>query len=265
MPDTKINGVDLYYEIHGTGLPLMLVAGLASDSQSWQPVIGDLSRHCRTITPDNRGAGRTKPQDGEISIERISNDCTALVDHLGLSSVNLLGHSMGGLVALDFAIRSPERVNKLILAGTSSANSKRNNSLFSTWAASLETGMAPELWFRNIFFWLFSARFFENAAAVNTALRYAVEYPYPQSPIAFRNQIKAIERYDCTERLSAIAAKTMVISAKQDLLFPTEVCIRIAQAIPGAFFSEIANAAHSMHIEQPQVFTECVLDFLLNH
>ncbi|MDP8313931.1 MAG: alpha/beta hydrolase [Candidatus Celaenobacter antarcticus] len=107
MPSTIVNGIDLYYEIHGKGEPLMLIAGLASDSQSWQPIMEDLSRNYRVITPDNRGVGRTKPSDINISIQKITDDCISLVRHLGLSSVNMLGHSMGGFVALDCAIRYP--------------------------------------------------------------------------------------------------------------------------------------------------------------
>jgi len=263
MPSTVINHVDLFYEIHGKGMPLMLVAGLATDSQSWQPIIGDLSLHYLVITPDNRGVGRTKPQDIGITIQEVADDCIALIRHLGLSSVNLLGHSMGGFVALDLAIRYPGCVNKLILAGTSASNSRRNDALFSDWASCLESGMDVGLWFRNIFYWIFSARFFENEAAVNDAVRYAIEYPYPQSAIAFRNQVKAIASYDCTEGLSGVTAKTMVISGKEDLLFPTEVCARLAQAISGAASSVIDNAAHSIHMEQPRAFTDCVLEFLL--
>jgi pimeloyl-ACP methyl ester carboxylesterase len=264
MPNKVFNGIDLYYEIHGKGLPLMLVAGLASDSQSWQPIIKDLSRHYLVITPDNRGVGRTKPQDIEISIHQIADDCIALIRYLGLSSVNILGHSMGGFVAMDIAIRYPQFVNKLILAGTSASNSRRNNSLLSDWSSCLESRMDAGLWFRNIFYWIFSARFFENEAAVSDAVRFAIEYPYPQSIIAFKNQVKAIASYDCTEDLYRITSKTLVISGKEDLLFPTEVGAGLAQAIPGAVFSVIDNAAHSIHMEQPQAFTDYVLDFLFH-
>ena len=93
-------------------------------------------------------------------------------------------------------------------------------------------------------------------------VRYAVEYPYPQSAIAFRNQVNAMASFDCTEALSVVAATTMVISGKEDLLFPTEVCARLAQSIPGAAISVIDNAAHSIHMEQPLAFTECILEFL---
>jgi len=73
-----------------------LVAGLASDSQSWQPIVEELSQQYRVIIFDNRGSGRTKPQDIEMSIEDMVDDCISLIKHLDLSSVYLLGHSMGG-------------------------------------------------------------------------------------------------------------------------------------------------------------------------
>jgi pimeloyl-ACP methyl ester carboxylesterase len=264
MPKAQLNGIDLYYETLGKGAPLLLIAGLASDSQSWLPVIKDLSRHCFVITPDNRGVGRTMPQDIEMSIQQITDDCIALIRQLGLSSVNVLGHSMGGFVALDIAIHYPDCVNRLILAGTSASNSRRNNALFSDLASCLEAGMEIKLWFRNLFYWIFSRRFFENDVAVNDAVRFAIEYPYPQSAVAFRNQVKAIAGYDCTEDLSRLCSKTLVISGKEDLLFPTEVGAGLARAIPGADFSMIDSAAQSMYTEQPKAFTDCILDFLFD-
>ncbi len=264
MPNTIINDINLYYEIHGKDTPLMLVAGLASDSQSWQSIIKDLSRQYRVITPDNRGVGRTKPSDVDVSIQQIADDCIALVRYLGLSSVNLIGHSMGGFVALDCAIRYPEYVSKLILAGTSAFNSERNNALFLDWVSYLESGMNLELWFRNIFYWLFSKRFFENEKIVNDTIQLSIEYPYPQSKIAFKNQVMAVAGFNCMNRLSEISSKTLIISGKEDLLFPREEGVRLSQMIPGASFSLIENAAHSIHTECPRAFTDCVLNFLNN-
>ena len=262
MSKEIFNGINLYFEIQGKGTPLMLIAGVASDSQSWQPVIKAFSRHYLVITLDNRCVGRTMPQNIEISIRQIVDDSVVLIRHLGFSSVNLFGHSMGGFVALDLAIHYPECVDKLILAGTSASNSRRNNALFSDWASCLESGMDVGLWFRNIFYWIFSRRFFKNEAALSDAVRFATEYPYPQTAIAFRNQVRAMASYDGTEDISRIRSKTMVISGKEDLLFPTEEGAGLARAIPGADFSMIDSAAHSIHMEQPQAFTDYVLDFL---
>ena len=264
MPSTIVNGVDLYYEIHGKGTPLMLVAGLASDSQSWLPIMKDLSRNYRVITFDNRGTGRTKPQDIQTSIQHIADDCIALIGHLGLPSVTLLGHSLGGFVALDCAIRYPYQVSKLILAGTSAFNSERNNALLLDWASSLESGMDLEHWFRNIFYWIFSKRFFKDKKALNDAIRFAIEYPYPQSKIAFRKQVNAIMKFNCVADLPRIKLKTMILCGKEDLLFSPEESIKLLQAIPGSIFSIIEDAAHSIHMEKPKAFADCVLNFLSN-
>ncbi len=262
MPYAAINSLELYYEIHGQGAPLMLIAGLASDSQSWQPVLEGLSKHHLVITPDNRGVGRSKPQEIELSVTQIADDCAELIRHLGLSKVFVLGHSMGGMSALDLASRYPDIVAKLILAGTSASNSSRNNSLFFNWAECRKAYMELELWFRNLFFWFFSERFFENDQAVDDAIRFAVEYPYPQTATAFANQVGALARYDGTDLVSKISAETHVMCGREDLLFPRDVCAQLSEIIPGATFSVINDAAHSLHWEQPQTFVESVLEFL---
>ena len=92
MPKLTINDIELYYEVQGDGIPLLLIAGLASDSQSWQPIICELTSSCQVITVDNRGVGRTSPLDVETSVHMMATDCIALVKHLGLKSLNILGH-----------------------------------------------------------------------------------------------------------------------------------------------------------------------------
>ena len=116
MPILHNKDVDLYYEIHGEGAPLMLVAGLASDSQSWLPVVDALTSQYQLILLDNRGVGRTEPKDIEISIGAMADDCIALARHLNVSSFSLLGHSMGDLLRwiVPFVIRTVSQ-NSLLL------------------------------------------------------------------------------------------------------------------------------------------------------
>ncbi|BES71412.1 alpha/beta hydrolase [Marinobacter nanhaiticus D15-8W] len=262
MPYANVNDVNLYYECHGKGAPLMLIAGLASDSQSWGPVIDELSQHYLVIVLDNRGVGRTTPQDGGTSIQHMANDCMALLDYLELPDASLLGHSMGGFVALDCTIRYPARVSKLILAGTSALNSDRNNSLFQDWVADLKTGMDAATWFRNIFYSIFSDRFFENKETVTEAIRFAVEYPYPQGVTAFEQQVDAIAAFNCLDQLPNITQETMVICGKQDLLFPSEESSNVFQVIPHVSIKVLDDAAHSIHMEVPGAFLAHVVNFL---
>ena len=254
--------VDLYYESVGDGPPLLLIAGLASDSLSWQPVVADLAAHYRVITVDNRGAGRTTPQTAATTIRAMADDCVALIEHLGLPSAHVLGHSMGGFVAQDCAIRYPDKVNALVLAATSSVNSKRNNDMFSDWASALADAADRKAWFRNLFYWIFSTRFFNDAAVVDAAIQYALAYPYPQSATAFRNQIGAIAAFDSTKALASIRMQTLVLGSGEDLLFPLDECRKFARSLPNAEFAAIENAGHSIHMENPQAFVKHVIDFL---
>ena len=122
--------------------------------------------------------------------------------------------------------------------------------------------MDLEAWFRNVFYWIFTARFFEDRAAVDGALGYAVDYPYPQSAVGLERQVAALAGYNGAEGLSRISARSLVVAGKEDLLFPVDVCADLARAIPGAAFSVIEGAAHSIHMEQSRMFTDRVLDFL---
>jgi len=262
MSIVKIYNIDLYYEVHGKGEPLLLIAGLASDSGSWLPVVDELSKYYSVITFDNRGVGRTEPQEVETSIPLIADDCISLIKHLGLSSCHILGHSMGGFIALDLAIRYSEYVSKLILVGTSAVNSKRNNYLFLDWISYLDRGMSTELWFRNIFYWIFSKHFFSDVDSFNNAVKLAVEYPYKQTKVAFINQVNAIKNFNCVKDLHKIISKTLVICGKEDLLFSPKESSEVLKLIPKVEFSYIEQAAHYVHMEKPEEFIKIVLNFL---
>ena len=271
MPQLKINGIDLYYELHGTvpgdlngahGLPLMLIAGFASDSQSWLPVLEPLARHYPLVLLDNRGCGRTLPLACANQIGLMTDDCIALADHLGIGSFHLLGHSMGGFVAIDCALRFPDRVARLALANTSPRNSARNQALFLDWIAYLEQGMSLRHWWRNFFYWVFTPAFFEDTNAAESLLQLAVEYPYAPGLDGLRNQVHAMAGFDRTADLHRIGAETLVLCSDEDLLFPPGQNGAGLAAIPRAKVSMLNGAAHASLVEMPDAFAELVLEFL---
>lgn len=262
MAVAALNDIDLYYEVHGSGPALMMVAGLGSDSQSWLPVIDELARHFTLILPDNRGCGRTTPHEVETTIELISDDCMALLDELNIPSAIVLGHSMGAFIAMDCAVRYPQTVSQLILEGASAFCSARNRWLLDEFGSYLQGAMEPAQWFRSLYYWLFSPQFFEDPQVVNEAVRLSVEYPYPQSPAAYANQSRAIVAFDFRNKLSSIHQKTLILHGKEDILFPAAESVDVLQAIPGACVSLIDGAAHSIHMENPTAFIAPLFDFL---
>lgn len=261
MPFLNHKGIPLYYEQHGSGPPLLLIAGLASDSQSWLPAIEGLVKQFTVILLDNRGVGRST-QECEISVSLMADDCAALVRHLGLSKVALLGHSMGAMVALQTAHCYPELVDRLVMVATAAKNTVRNNLLFQDWADWYEAGSNRAAWFRTVLYWILTEHFFENQALLDASLDYLLQYPWPQSPQGFRKQIEAIAGFDATQWLGEVMIPTCVLAGESDLLMPPECSAVLARQLPDARLQIVKGAAHSVQTEQPEAFVKTVLEFL---
>lgn len=257
-----LNGLNVYYELHGAGEPLVLIAGLASDSQSWAPILPALAERFQVLIFDNRGAGRTDPMDTPLDIPRMADDVIALLDALKIPQAHLLGHSMGGMIALECAVRHPDRIRKLILASTSPKPSARDCALFRSWAATLRAGVPPRLWFENIFFWIFPERFFQYPAAVQVALDYSVNYPWPQTADAFARQIEAIAAFDICDSLKHIRIPTLALHGEFDILFPPEHVLPKLAAIPGLKMTVMPGVAHSPALDAPDAFVNAIFSFL---
>jgi pimeloyl-ACP methyl ester carboxylesterase len=261
MPRLARGDVDLDYEVRGAGKPLLLIAGLASDRAFWFPVIDVLAVRHQLVLVDNRGAGRTSPLDVPTSIDAMANDCIALVRHLRLPEVDLVGHSMGGMIAQRVAATCPEIVDRLVLAATATRNLPRNNDLFASFDALFET-VDRASWFRHLFYWVLSPRFFENREAVDALVELAATYPYQQTVAALRGQTAAIAAFDGGAALSSIRARTLVIAGSLDLLFPLAASTEPAAAIAGSTLVVMEGAAHSFPTEFPAEFAHHVLAFL---
>lgn len=113
-----VNGIRLYYELHGTGKPLILLHGGFGTFDMFTALAPTLAQHHQIIGVDLYGHGRTALTDRPIRFEQMADDIAGLIAHLGLEKADVLGYSLGGAVALQTAIRHPERVNKLVLIST---------------------------------------------------------------------------------------------------------------------------------------------------
>ena len=256
------NEIKLYYEIYGSGYPLILLSGLATDSQSWVSCLNSLSKKYMVIAIDNRGCGRTTPQESTTNIPLMAADIIALLDHLSVKRGNVVGNSMGGFIALELAINYPEYVNKLVLEASASKNTEENNKLFHKWAENLWGGGDMREWYRESFKWLFHHKIFDNQKRLEAKLTYAANYPYKQSAAAFKNQLEAVENFDVTASLYKIKTPTLILCGKEDLLFPVEYIKTSLEGIPNSKTIIVENAAHAIHVDMPQDFIRHVDEFL---
>jgi pimeloyl-ACP methyl ester carboxylesterase len=127
MPKAKLKtGVELYYEEHGKGVPVMLLQGTGFALDVWQPhPVKELSAHHRVITLDPRGIGRSQCDDQVLSIDQIAADIVELLDRLDAEPIHVVGHSIGGRIALELALNYPGRVRSLVMAASGSGSAVR--------------------------------------------------------------------------------------------------------------------------------------------
>jgi len=268
MPSLQRDDIGLYYELHGPAAtdeqppPLILVAGLASDCQSWMLVLPTLAADRQVLVFDNRGCGRSQPQDAPISIDLMADDCLALADHLGFERFDLLGHSMGGFIALEIARQAPQRLSHLVLSNTGATQSARNQRLFEDWADELDAGQDPERWFRNFYYWILTERFFDKAQTLNGLLELARNYPYAQKPAGFRGQVEAMRGFDARDWLPKLETQTLILASVEDLLYPPRDDAAGLLGLPHAELHLVPRRAHSLPLEAPTELTQPVLGFL---
>ncbi|HEX2774938.1 MAG TPA: alpha/beta hydrolase, partial [Micromonosporaceae bacterium] len=112
----EVNGINLYFETHGTGRPLILLHGGLGSGEMFGPVIALLAERHQVIAVDLQGHGRTADIDRPIDIRLMAGDIAALIDHLGLDKPDLVGYSLGGGVAFHTAVKYPEKVGRLVAA-----------------------------------------------------------------------------------------------------------------------------------------------------
>ena len=116
----SVNGIEMYYEVHGTGTPLVLLHGFNNSSAMWLPVLESLSAEYEVILPDLRGHGRSSKLEGEFTHRQSAQDVFALLDHLGVGQFKAMGISTGGMTLLHMATAQPDRVQAMVLIGATS-------------------------------------------------------------------------------------------------------------------------------------------------
>jgi pimeloyl-ACP methyl ester carboxylesterase len=110
-----VNGLHLYYEVHGTGRPLILLHGGLGSGEMFAPVLPAFAAHHRVILPDLQAHGRTADIDRPLDVRTMADDIAALIDQLGLDRPDVIGYSLGGGVALQLAVRHPDHVRRLVV------------------------------------------------------------------------------------------------------------------------------------------------------
>lgn len=264
MPVAAVNDIEINYRLEGDGPEtIVLVNGLADDLTTWDyQVPALLEAGYRVLRFDNRGVGRTSKPAGAYTSRMLADDTKALVDRLGVTDFHLMGTSMGGMIAQEYAINHGADLRSLVLSCTYAEPGPFCSRLFKGWEELAPVKGVPFI-MREVTLWAFTQDFFETRPADLADFETEMAaMPWPAE--AYLSQLNVIQRHNTTDRLPGITVPTLVQAGEEDILIPVRLSRRLCEAIPDAEWTT-TRGGHACLWEHPQEFNAALLQFLTKH
>lgn len=260
MPLAENNKTKIYWEETGAGEPLLLIMGLGGSRKEWRRIAPKLAEKYRVILFDNRGVGETIFDDEPFTISLMASDAKAVLESAHVESAHVLGMSMGGMIAQEFALAYPETTRSLILTVTNCGGREAVPAALEVYFALQGRGVAtPE----DAFWAMAPYIYYANTPREKLAEDLAAREGKFTKPENFMRQLQAIMTWQGTfPRLSNIKAPTLVLHGKNDQLIPSANGRILADAIPNAQFVELEDASHIYTTDQPEKSVEVILEFI---
>jgi pimeloyl-ACP methyl ester carboxylesterase len=265
---TTTDGVRLFYEERGGGLPIVFVHEFADDYRSWAPQVAAMARRYRTIAYNARGYPPSDvPEEvRQYSQQRAADDLRDVLDGLGLDRAHLCGISMGGYAALHFTIQHPERVRSLVLAGTGYGSTAAERATFQAEVEATARRMLRE-GMRSVASWYSRGPTRVQFEAKDPdGYRAFVGRLAEHSDLGSANTFLGVQKerpsvFDLADQLAALDVPVLVIVGDED-----DPCLEPAlflkRTLPRAGLVMLPKSGHTINLEEPERFNAAVLDFL---
>lgn len=251
MPYAPVNGIELFYEVEGSGIPVVLCHGVGGNHLSWWQQVPVLAQRYTCVILDQRGFCNTKLPEGGPYAEAFADDVLGLLDHLELREPTfLVGQSMGGRTTLDFARRYPERTRGIVLADTlanlrsPALDTARREASEAVGADRLRAALSETTW-----------RERPDLGFLYKLIR-GYNKPRPKT-FYWKNNVPGATAAD----LDGFAIPALFIAGAEDRIAPPSAIRMGYEMFPSARWLEVPGAGHSVYFEKPDVFNAALLDF----
>ena len=218
-----VNGVELYFEVHGVGDPMLLLHGFSGSSQDWTSLTAEWGKHFQLIIPDLRGHGRSSILSKPFRHQDAAVDMIELIDRLGIGTCKGLGVSGGGNVLLHMATKQPERMKAMVLVSATPYFPAQARSLMRQYPESL-----PEAQWE-----ILRRRHQGGDAQIRAILASTKAFAGSYDDMSFT-----------PPHLSTIQARTLIVQGDRDPLYPVELSVEMAKAIPKSSLWIVPNSGH---------------------
>ncbi|KAF5423288.1 MAG: Pimeloyl-ACP methyl ester carboxylesterase [Candidatus Methanocomedens sp.] len=247
----KVNDIELFYEVHGEGEPIIFSHGWMCDCSVWNSQIEFFSKKYKVIAYDQRGHGKSDKPKADYSIETLSNDLYSLIQELNLEKVILVGHSMGGMTAITFALNHPDKVSKLVLVGTSA---KMNFSGYiQIWI--MMHIFSYESFARGMIDLLYDPSEQVKKEAFDRAMNTPKFVTYDCATEFMKN-------YDIRDRISKIKVPTLIVVGEKDKATPVKMSRYLNREIKDSKLKIIPDSKHMVIIDKANELNEIIDMFI---
>lgn len=271
MPYAPVGERDVYYELHGSGPPLVLVMGLGVDHRAWVPLL-PLFEGFTTLIFDNAGVGATRdretgsPPRPPYSVRGFADDLAGLLRYVELGPAHVVGVSMGGTIAMELAWRAPDLLRSLTLVATWQRTDGWLRRIFA-FRERLLTDLGAEALLSYVSLWAWASPYWEGEGIAVTSTEQLIsqtDTPAWDEDEAERylGHLHAAIEHDCDERLPRITAPTLVVVGDEDVLTPVRFARALAARIPGARLEIVPTQGHAFSFENPELFASIVRAFV---
>lgn len=245
--------VAISYALAGDGPPVLFIQGIGVVGDGWQPQVSALSERWQTLTFDNRGIGKSVPCTGPITVESMAGDAQELLDAAGWESAHVVGHSMGGAIALQLALNVPSRVRSLALLCTFARGSDGARLTPRILWMSLRTRLGTRRMRRRALMemlWPVKDLRDHDIDALAIQVGTLVGRDLADNPPILLKQLRALGRHDLYRRLGELrGTSALIVSGEHDAIARPDSGRALAAAIPWAQFELMRGASHGLTIQ----------------
>ncbi len=261
MERARINGVEVAYELRGSGAPLVMIHGAQGDQTMFSAMASAFGAEFHVLTFDQRGSGLSEKPDMPYSIAMLADDTAALMDHVGFAKAHVIGVSMGGMIAQELALRHGSKIRSLVLGCTTPGGPNGIRASGPAMGAYSTQAMSAEERGRALAEAAFTKGYIERHPELIPSMIEA-RRQRPIDTVGFAHRMKAAQTHDTFDRLGQITCPTLVITGKDDALISWENSRLIAERIRGSQLVVLEPAGHCFWLEQPEQSYKAILEFL---
>jgi pimeloyl-ACP methyl ester carboxylesterase len=266
MPTVQANGIDVYYEVQGTGEPMVLIPYLAINQACYAFQVADYAKQFTCYTVDLRGAGLSSKPDGTYTTELFADDVAAFMQAVNLDRAHVAGLSLGAATGMWLAAKHPARVKSLSLHSAWNASDPFLRTVVETWRTMANgLGSVTEMAIQGIFPWCFTPELYAARPDYIDGLADFVR-AQPMPPVdAFLRQSQAVLNHDATAVLGSIQAPTLITFGRHDQVTSTRFAAPLTEGIANSDVVVFEDCSHAPLYENVEEFNQRTLDFLQRH